>query len=35
MALAGALVALTVGFAAITFVRIIGFVVLGPAPHRG
>ncbi len=30
MALAGALVALTVGFAAVAFVRLIGLVVLGP-----
>jgi hypothetical protein len=34
MALAGALVALTVGFAAVAFVRIIGLLVLGPTPRR-
>ncbi|MEU6443159.1 proton-conducting transporter membrane subunit [Streptomyces sp. NPDC047046] len=30
---AGALIALTVGFASVTFTRIIGMVVLGPTPH--
>jgi formate hydrogenlyase subunit 3/multisubunit Na+/H+ antiporter MnhD subunit len=34
MALAGALVALTVGFAAVAFVRVIGLTVLGPQPAR-
>jgi formate hydrogenlyase subunit 3/multisubunit Na+/H+ antiporter MnhD subunit len=34
MALAGALVALTVGFAAVAFVRVIGLIVLGPLPHH-
>ncbi|MQA87831.1 MAG: NADH/ubiquinone/plastoquinone (complex I) [Streptosporangiales bacterium] len=32
MALAGAAVALTAGFAGVTFVRLLGLVVLGPAP---
>ena len=32
LALAGAAVALTAGFAGVTFVRIVGMVVLGPGP---
>jgi hydrogenase-4 component B len=32
LAVAGAAIALTVGFAGVTFVRLIGLVVLGPAP---
>jgi formate hydrogenlyase subunit 3/multisubunit Na+/H+ antiporter MnhD subunit len=32
LALAGAAVALTAGFAGVTFVRLVGLVVLGPAP---
>lgn len=34
MAIAGALVALTAGFAAVGFVRIVGLVVLGPRSYR-
>ena len=34
MAIAGALVALTAGFAAVTFVRVVGFVVFGTPPVR-
>ncbi len=34
MAVAGAAIALTVGFAAVTFVRVTGLVVLGPPPVR-
>jgi hydrogenase-4 component B len=34
LAVAGAAVALTVGFAGVTFVRLTGLVVLGPAPAR-
>lgn len=34
MAVAGALVALTVGFASVTFVRIVGLTVLGPIRHE-
>ena len=34
LALAGAAVALTVGFAGVTFVRLTGLVVLGPPPAR-
>jgi hydrogenase-4 component B len=35
LALAGAAVALTVGFAGVTFVRLVGMVVLGPASADG
>ncbi len=35
LALAGAAVALTVGFAGVTFVRLVGLVVLGPGRRRG
>ncbi|MQA12808.1 MAG: NADH/ubiquinone/plastoquinone (complex I) [Pseudonocardiaceae bacterium] len=35
MAVAGALVALTVGFAAVAFVRIVGMIVLGPRESDG
>jgi formate hydrogenlyase subunit 3/multisubunit Na+/H+ antiporter MnhD subunit len=35
LALAGAAVALTAGFAGVTFVRLVGMVVLGPSPSRG
>jgi hydrogenase-4 component B len=34
LALAGAAVALTAGFAGVTFVRLVGMVVLGPSPAR-
>jgi hydrogenase-4 component B len=35
LAVAGAAVALTAGFAGVTFVRLVGLVVLGPRPRRG
>jgi NADH:ubiquinone oxidoreductase subunit 5 (subunit L)/multisubunit Na+/H+ antiporter MnhA subunit len=35
LALAGAAVALTAGFAGVTFVRIVGMVILGPRPPAG
>jgi hydrogenase-4 component B len=35
LALAGAAVALTAGFAGVTFVRLVGLIVLGPGGHGG
>jgi len=34
LALAGAAVALTAGFAGVTFVRLVGMIVLGPSCSR-